>query len=207
VDELPLDFSPSWLKIRLSLSWLKELQKEFSLQQKLVPVNTPDKKNFYDPPYMGVLQAVNEPINRGSDAAQDRMVTFLNLKKILENDRRIIIFPEGGRTFKALKKVRSPGGRELGELKDGAALLALMTGAKVLPIWVEGTEKVLPNGQFPLPRIWRQSVYNVGKPFILDRAAIPGTLKEQRSIATEIITQSLLKTGDEIDKIKKGKKK
>ncbi len=203
----PWIFSPSWQKIRFSLKWFKQLQEEFLRQKRWTPVSTPDKQNFYDPPYLGVLQPVNEPINRKGDAARDRMATFLNLKKILENGGRVIIFPEGGRTFKAPEKIKSLSGRELGVLKDGAALLVLLTGARVLPIWVEGTDKVLPNKKPYIPRLWRQSIFNVGESFVLDRKALPGNLKEQRRAATEIIRQSLLRTGDEIDKIKKGKRK
>ena len=186
----PWVFSPLWSRIKFSLRWFKELQKEFSLQKKLIPANVPDKNNFYDPPYMKVFQGVNIPVDR-NEGAQVRIGTVLALRKILENGGRILIFPEGTRTFKAISKsrVRSANGKKLGKLKDGAAWLALKTNAKVLPIWVEGTDKVLPNNKFPLPRLWHRIIIKIGNPFLVQS----NTRKE----ATLEITQSLLDLADE----------
>lgn len=186
----PWVFSPAWSRIRFSLSWFKQLQREFSLQKKLIPANVPDRNNFYDPPYMSVLQGINIPVDRNG-GAQGRITTVLALKKILENGGRVLIFPEGTRTFKAIEKakVKSTNGKELGKLKDGAAWLALRTNARVLPIWVEGTDKVLPNNRLPIPRLWRRIVIRIGTPFWVQG--------DTRQEATLEITQALLKLADE----------
>jgi len=194
----PWVFSSIWTRIRFSLTWFKELQKEFSLSKKLIPANLPDKKNFYDPPYMQVLQGINVPVERNG-GAQKRINTVLILKKILENGGRIIIFPEGTRTFKTRVETRqrTKNGKELGELKHGAAWLALKTGAKILPIWVEGTDRVLPNNQkFPFLRLWHRITIKVGKPFSLKTNGASSISKKVKEEATRTITQALLELVD-----------
>ena len=194
----PWVFSPLWWRVKLSLSWFRELQKEFSLSKKLVPVNIPDKGNFYDPPYMDIVQGINIPVDRHSNP-QGRIRTILALKKILENGGRIIIFPEGTRTFKTVKesRFRTEKGKELGKLKDGAGWLALKTGAKILPIWVEGTDKVLPNNKFPLPRLWHRIIIKIGSPFSLENDDFSTISKESKAKATQIIAQHLLELAEE----------
>jgi len=187
---LPWVFSSLWSRIKFSLSWLKELRKEFSLHKKLLPANVPDKNNFYDPPYLRLFQRINVPVDRNG-GAHGRISTVLALKKILENGGRVLIFPEGTRTFKTIEesRVRSASGKELGKLKDGAAWLALKANAKILPIWVEGTDKVLPNNKFPLPRLWNGIMIKIGSPFLVEG----GTRQE----ATLEITQAFLELADE----------
>lgn len=186
----PLVFSPLWSRMKFSLRWFLELQKEFSLSKKLFPANVPDKNNFYDPPFMGVFKGINVPVDRNG-GAHGRIGTVLALKKTLETGGRVLIFPEGTRTFKAVKKseVRSASGKQMGKLKDGASWLALKTGAKVLPIWVEGTDKVLPNNKFPFPRLWHRMTIEIGTPFMAEGAT--------REEVTLQITQALLGLADE----------
>jgi len=188
----PWIFSPLWSRVKFSLGWFKELQKEFSHQKKLIPANVPAKDNFYDPPYMKVFQGINVPVDRNG-GVQGRIGTVLALKKVLENGGRVLIFPGGTRTFKATQrgKVKSANGSQLGKLKEGAAWLALKTNAKVLPIWVAGTDKVLPNDEFPFPRLWHRIKIKVGNPFQVNG----GTRQE----ATSQIAQALLDLADEIN--------
>jgi len=189
----PWLFSPVWARIKFSLSWFKEVQKEFALSQKLIPANLPDKNNFYDPPYLGLFRGINVPVNRNGEV-HGRITTVLALKKILENGGRILIFPEGSRTFKAIQKsgVTTANGNRLGKLKDGAAWLALKTNARILPIWVEGTDKVLPNNKFPLPRLWHRVIIKIGAPFSVQELT--------RQEASLEIARVLLKLADEQDK-------
>lgn len=195
----PWIFSPLWSRVKFSLNWFKELQKEFSLQRKLVPVNAPDKKNFYDPPYMGLLQGINIPVDRDGGMRQ-RSSAASALKQILESGGRILIFPEGTRTFKTKPETRrrTENGKELGELKDGAAWLALTTGAKIVPVWVEGSDRFFPNNELPIPRFWHRVTINIGKTFTLDKINHPGSPKSARKRGSEIIAHALLETGDEL---------
>jgi len=186
----PWVFSPVWYRFKFSLSWFRELQKEFSLQKKLIPANVPDRQNFYEPPYWRLFQGINIPVDRNGRANR-RVGTVMALKEVLENGGRVLIFPEGTRTFKAVRKGRltSANGKELGKLKDGAAWLALKTGARILPIWVEGTDKVLPNNKFPFPRLWHRIVIKIGHPFV-----VQGNTRKE---ATAEIAQALLELADE----------
>lgn len=189
----PWLFSPVWTRIKLTLSWFKELEKEFALSQKLIPANLPDKNNFYDPTYLGIFRGINVPVNRNGHV-RDRITTVLALKKILDNDGRVLIFPEGSRTFKAIRKsgMISEDGHKLGKLKDGAAWLALKTNARILPIWVDGTDKVLPNNRFPIPRLWHRVVIKVGAPF-----SVLGLTRQEASLE---VARALLKLADERSK-------
>lgn len=186
----PWVFSPVWYRFKFCLGWFRELQKEFSLQEKLIPANVPDKQNFYEPPYWRLFQGINIPVDRNG-GAHGRIGTIMALKEILESGGRVLIFPEGTRTFKAIKKSRitSANSRELGKLRDGAAWLALKTNARILPIWVEGTDKVLPNNKLPLPRLWHRIIIKIGNPFIVQG--------DTRKEATLEITQALLELADE----------
>ncbi len=186
----PWVFSPVWYRFKFSLGWIKELQREFTRQKKLIPINVPDKNNFYDPPYMKVFQGINVPVDRNG-GARGRVGTIMALKEILDNGGRILIFPEGARTFKAVQRTGnvSPNGKQMGRLKDGAAWLALNTSARVLPIWVEGTDKVLPNNKLPFPRLWHRITVRIGDPFM-----VQGSTRQE---ATTEITQSLLELAGE----------
>ncbi len=186
----PWVFSPVWSRAKLSLSWFKRLQTEFSLQKKLIPANVPDRNNFYDPPYMNIMQGINIPVDRNG-GAHGRITTVLALKKILDNGGRILIFPEGTRTFKAIAKGNgsSTDDKRLGKLKDGASWLAIKTKARVLPVWVDGTENVLPNNKLPIPRLWRKITVKIGSPFL-----VQGNTRQE---ATLEISRALLNLADE----------
>lgn len=186
----PWVFSPQWSRIKLSLSWFSWLQRDFALPKKLIPANVTDRQNFFDYGFWRLFKGINVPVDRNG-RPQDRISSISAIKSILENGGRVLLFPEGGRTFKAIQKcrIKSVGGKEIGKLKHGAAWLAINTGAKVLPIWIEGTDKVLPNIKFPLPRLWHRVTIKIGKPFLIN---VNG-----REEATLEIAQTLLTLADE----------
>jgi 1-acyl-sn-glycerol-3-phosphate acyltransferase len=186
----PWVFSPQWSRIKFSLRWFSRMQKEFALPKKLIPANLPDRQNFFDYGFWRLFQGINIPVNRNG-TPQDRIGSISAIKSILDGGGRILIFPEGGRTFKAVKKgrIKSAGGKEIGKLKNGAAWLAINTGARVLPIWIEGTDKVLPNNKFPLPRLWHRITIKIGQPFL-----VSGDGREE---ATSEIALALLALADE----------
>lgn len=65
---------------------------------------------------------------------------------ILKGGGTIILHPEGGRTSSAGNGVLiSPKGKRLRPFQPGFSFLAVPTGALVVPVWIEGTDKVLPN--------------------------------------------------------------
>lgn len=186
----PWIFSPVWTRLKFSFKSFHELRKEFTLQKRLIPANVPDKNNFYDPLLIRWLNSLNVPADRNGNM-QSRIGTVNALVSILENRGRVLIFPEGTRTFKSREqhRLKSAYGKELGKLKDGAGWLALKTNARILPIWVEGTDNVLPNNKFPFPRLWHKVTINIGSPF-----HVTGQTREE---ATREITTALLELADE----------
>ena len=66
---------------------------------------------------------------------------------------------------------------------------AINTGARVLPIWIEGTDKVLPNNRFPLPSLWHTITIKIGQPFLVSEGG--------REEATSKIALALLALADE----------
>ncbi|MDX9774716.1 MAG: lysophospholipid acyltransferase family protein [Petrimonas sp.] len=191
----PWVFSGKWKQFRFSFQWFKELQDEFRLPKKLIPANVPDKRNYYDPFYMKIFNGINIPVERNGNA-QNNLNTVKALENILNNGGRVLIFPEGTRTFKAIQRCapKSRDGAELGKLKEGVALLALNSGAKVLPIWVEGTDKIYPNNLRNLrafPRLWHKVTIKIGCPFKVQ--------SDTRQEATLEITRALLNLEDEED--------
>jgi len=186
----PWVFSPQWSRIKLSLSWFSRMLKEFNLPKKLIPANMPDRQNFFDYGFWRLFQGINVPVDRNG-RPQDRINSVSAIKCILEDGGRVLIFPEGGRTFKTVQKgrLKSAGGKEIGNLKHGAAWLAINTGARVLPIWIEGTDKVLPNNKFPLPRLWHRITIKIGEPFL-----VSGSVRKE---ATSEIARALLALADE----------
>ena len=71
-----------------------------------------------------------------------------NCMKALKSDKNLFVFPEGTR----LKNEADI----LGEIKSGMALIAIKTKTPIVPIWIERK-----------PKIFRKSVYTIGKPFEL----------------------------------------
>lgn len=88
----------------------------------------------------GFIRALNaHPIKRGEgDLAAFKMMT-----KLLQEGKKVVIFPEGRRS--------SDG--QLGPLQTGAARLALRTQAPLLPVHIEGCFKAWPR-QKKWPRLF-----------------------------------------------------
>jgi 1-acyl-sn-glycerol-3-phosphate acyltransferase len=73
------------------------------------------------------------PVRRGEVDRQ----AFRTARTILEHGEALVMFPEGTRAS-SLDDLRPP--------EPGAALLAVRTGAAILPVAVIGTDRVLPRG-------------------------------------------------------------
>ncbi|MCG2808943.1 MAG: 1-acyl-sn-glycerol-3-phosphate acyltransferase, partial [Candidatus Portnoybacteria bacterium] len=109
------------------------------------PISTPDNYNFYKRWYWAWARPVSIPIKRGNKIAEGRIL--YKIKKALDQNRIVVLFAEGGRTFRGNDEdfLYSTKGNKIRKLKDGIGWLVARTGAVVLPIWVEGTDQVLPN--------------------------------------------------------------
>jgi len=92
---------------------------------------------------------------------------FRLARSVLEDGRVLGTFPEG---------TRSPTGA-LQRAKDGVTLLALRSGAPILPIGVAGTDRFWPRSR----KLWRfggRVSMRVGEPFVLERLVLPDGTKE-----------------------------
>ena len=98
---------------------------------------------------------------------------FRLARSVLEDGRVLGAFPEG---------TRSPTGA-LQQAKDGVTLLALRTGAPILPVGIAGTDRFWPRGR----KVWRvggRISMRVGEPFVLERRAGPDGKKESLDAVT-----------------------
>jgi 1-acyl-sn-glycerol-3-phosphate acyltransferase len=110
------------------------------------------KKELFDWPIIGWVAANGgvHPVDRGAADIE----AFRLAQRILDQGHVLFVFPEG---------TRSPDGR-LQEARDGIALLALRTGAPVVPVAISGSSGVWPKGQ-KLPHPGGHVTVRVGKAF------------------------------------------
>jgi 1-acyl-sn-glycerol-3-phosphate acyltransferase len=103
---------------------------------------------------------------------------FRLAKRILDEGHVLVVFPEGTRSPTA----------GLQEAKDGLAVLALRTGAPILPIGISGTARFWPRGR-RLPRPGGRVTMRVGTPFRLE-APRPG---EDRRAVQHAATNEIMR--------------
>lgn len=156
---------------------------------KVVPFHAPDVKNFYNPWYFFWIRPFSVPINR----SEGKISSSRRMKKLLENGKRIILFPEGGRTDskERVKFLYGKRGKRIRKLTQGAGWLAVNTGVPVIPVWIEGTDKFLPNTpniRLVFPKFWKRILIKIGNPLKFE-----GSPEE----ATEKIEKILLDLADE----------
>lgn len=116
------------------------------------------------------------PVERsGSDIEAFRVA-----ERILRDGNALIVFPEG---------TRSPDGT-LQRARQGLALLALRTGATILPVGITGTAEVWPRGG--KPRRGGPVTITVGEPFRLAEVLDAGIdRKEMKATATDVIMRRI----------------
>jgi 1-acyl-sn-glycerol-3-phosphate acyltransferase len=110
------------------------------------------KKELFDWPIIGWVAANGgvHPVDRGAADVE----AFRLAQRILDEGHVLFVFPEG---------TRSPDGA-LQEARDGVALLALRTGAPIVPLGISGSYRVWPKGQ-RLPHPGGRVTVRVGRPF------------------------------------------
>lgn len=138
------------------------------------PFNWPGKEEALHWPVLGWTLRANGVfgIRRGAGDLE----AFRTARKVLDDGRVLAIFPEG---------TRSPTGA-LQEAKEGAAVLALRSGATVLPIAIEGSHRFWPRGRL-LPRIGKRVTIRVGETFNV--LQMPGT---NRQLALKAASEVLM---------------
>jgi 1-acyl-sn-glycerol-3-phosphate acyltransferase len=103
---------------------------------------------------------------------------FRLAKRVLEEGRVLGTFPEG---------TRSPTGR-LQQGKEGVTLLAIRTGAPILPVAVWGTDRFWPRGR----KVWRvggRVHLRVGEPFTLERRTVDGKREDLEAVTARLMVR------------------
>jgi 1-acyl-sn-glycerol-3-phosphate acyltransferase len=137
------------------------------------------KKEMFDWPVVGWMARNGGvlPVDRGAADVE----AFRMASRVLDAGHVLMVFPEG---------TRSPTG-QLQQPKDGLAMLALRTGATIVPIGVSNTDRVWPKGR-KIPRIGGHATMRVGEPFKLADLLPPGTdRKSAKRLATTLIMRRI----------------
>lgn len=135
------------------------------------------------------------PIDRRKKGEEAR--SLYRIKEVLDGKGIVIIFPEGGRTNKGNNFLYSEKGNRIRELKNGIGWLVVRTGALVLPVWVEGTDTLLPNHPtklFSTFRLQGRATIKIGVPLDFGRVTKRFGSAER---VTQQIAHSLLELADE----------
>jgi 1-acyl-sn-glycerol-3-phosphate acyltransferase len=114
------------------------------------------------------------PVDRGAADVE----AFRLAQRILEAGNVLLAFPEG---------TRSPTGG-LQRPREGLALLALRTGAPILPVGIAGTDRLWPRGG--RPHVGGQVVLRVGEAFTL--ADVLGEAARDRRQAKRLATDAIM---------------
>lgn len=134
------------------------------------------KRELFAWPIVGWVAANGgvHPVDRDSADVE----AFRLASRILDGGHVLFVFPEG---------TRSPDGA-LQEARDGVALLALRSGAPIVPIGIGGSDRVWPKGQrFPHPG--GHVVVRVGRPFRPADELPAGT---DRKAAKTLVTRMIM---------------
>jgi cytidylate kinase len=143
------------------------------------PLNWLGKRELVEFPLTGwaFRMAGIHPVDR--DAAD--LEAFRTAMRILEAGHVLAVFPEGTRSRDgALQQVR-----------EGVGMLALRSGAKVLPVGVIDSDVMWPRGEL-LPRFGRRVTVRYGAPFsVVEELAARGLATRGRE-ATEAATRLIM---------------
>lgn len=139
------------------------------------PVHWLAKQEALDWPLLGAFIAANGAFGIRRGAAD--LEAFRAARQVLDAGHVLGLFPEG---------TRSPDGT-LQPAKDGATLLALRTGAPIVPVGIAGTDRFWPKGQL-LPHPGGSIVVRAGRPFRLG----PVPRGHDRHAAMQAATETLM---------------
>lgn len=129
----------------------------------ITPLSMVDKINYGQ----NYLWLVFWPLFISIDRMSGKAVgAYKNAEKHLLDKGNLIVFPEGGRTSSGDQRtlIRYYNGQYLKPLQAGVCSLAHKTKSLVVPVWVDGSDKVLPRGKH-FPRFWKKMTISIGKPY------------------------------------------
>lgn len=137
------------------------------------------KKELFDWPIVGWVATRGgvHPVERGAADVE----AFRLAERILADGQVLFVFPEG---------TRSRDGA-LQEARDGVALLALRTGAAIVPIGISGSHKVWPKGR-PIPFPGGRVTVRIGRAFTPKDELPEGTTRSAaKRLTTELIMRRI----------------
>jgi 1-acyl-sn-glycerol-3-phosphate acyltransferase len=137
------------------------------------------KKELFDWPVVGWL-ARNGGVHAVDRSSAD-VEAFRLATRILDEGHALFVFPEGTRSHDGT----------LGAGRDGVAVLALRTGAPIVPVGISGSYERWPRGQ-KLPHPGGRVTVRVGPPFRL-ADELPADLDRRaaKSAATDLIMRRI----------------
>ena len=133
------------------------------------------KRELFEWPVVGWVAAHGgvHPVDRSTADLE----AFRLARRILDEGHVLMVFPEG---------TRSPDG-VLQDAKDGVAMLALWTGAPIVPIGMGDTDRFWPRGR-AIPHVGRRIVMRIGSPFrVADEIPAGLDRRAAKSAATALI--------------------
>jgi 1-acyl-sn-glycerol-3-phosphate acyltransferase len=138
------------------------------------PLSFMAKEELFRVPLLGpLIRRLNaRPVRReGADASALRTAL-----RILQDGGVLLMFPEG---------TRGPEGT-LREPKPGAGMLAVLSGAPVVPVLIQGSGRAWPRGQrFPRPT---KVVVTFGPPMVFERRDAEGRKRDYEAVSREMMT-------------------
>ena len=160
---------------------------------RLSPWNVSEEKNYNN---IWWLWAKSRIIWVDRESPEKARETFIKVKNVINAGGIVILFAEGGRTFKR-EKLYSKKGKEIAILQEGIGLLIRRTEASVLFIWVEGSDDFFPNtlwvdektSRFPFPRFWKKITIKIGSTVYFQ--------KKSKEELTQEVAAKLLELADE----------
>jgi 1-acyl-sn-glycerol-3-phosphate acyltransferase len=137
------------------------------------------KRELFDWPIVGWI-ARNGGVHAIDRSSAD-IDAFRLAARILEEGHALFVFPEGTRSHDGA----------LGEGRDGVAVLALRTGAPIVPVGVTGAYERWPRGQ-KIPYPGGRVTVRVGSPFRVQELIARGTdRRAAKAQATELIMRRI----------------
>lgn len=137
------------------------------------PLSFMAKEELFRVPLLGwlILHLNARPVRR--DNSDPRALK--DALKVLHAGEALLVFPEG---------TRGPEGA-VREAKPGAGMLAVMSGAAVVPVYIRGSGRALPRG-----RVWPRPakvVVRFGPPLAFKAAPTDGRKEHYRAAAGEMM--------------------
>lgn len=163
------------------------------------PVNLPDQSIFYNQWYFRPFRYFMVPVDRKTKGAGSKV--FFLIQKLLDCGRILVMFPEGRRTHKAKDYFYSRNGHRIGMFTRGLGWIAIRTGATIVPVWIEGSDKFLPNRQDRYlpdpPNFKEQVVIRIGDPMTFRRHKKASVDRDRTEKVSQRILHALLELADE----------